>query len=80
MGIFATLAHIVHKFGASDARKLKTLECENARLKKLLADAMLDDTVLKDLLGKSSRHPLSAQRTKGFGRKEHAHWPRYENR
>ena len=36
----------------SDARKLKTLESENARLKKLLADAMLDNSVLKDLLGK----------------------------
>ena len=37
----------------NDARKLKTLETENARLKKLLADAMLDNVVLKDLLGKS---------------------------
>jgi putative transposase len=44
------------KFGGmdvSEARKLKTLETENARLKKLLADAMLDNAVLKDLLGKS---------------------------
>lgn len=44
------------KFGGmdvSDARKLKTLESENARLKKLLADAMLDKEVLKDLLGKN---------------------------
>ena len=37
----------------SDARKLKTLETENARLKKLLAEQMLDNTILKDLLGKS---------------------------
>ncbi len=37
----------------SDARKLKTLEGENARLKKLLADSMLDNSILKDLLGKS---------------------------
>ena len=36
----------------SDARKLKMLESENGRLKKLLADAMLDNAVLKDLLGK----------------------------
>ncbi len=36
----------------SDARKLKGLETENARLKRLLADAMLDNAVLKDLLGK----------------------------
>ena len=44
------------KFGGldvSDARKLKGLETENARLKRLLADAMLDNAVLKDLLGKS---------------------------
>ena len=37
----------------SEARKLKTLETENARLKRLLADAMLDNVVLKDLLGKN---------------------------
>lgn len=44
------------KFGGmdvSDARKLKTLETENARLKRLLADSMLDNIVLKDPLGKS---------------------------
>jgi len=44
------------KFGGmdvSDARKLKTLETENARLKRLLADSMLDNMILKDLLGKS---------------------------
>jgi len=37
----------------SDARKLKTLETENARLKRLLADQMLDNVILKDLLGKN---------------------------
>jgi len=44
------------KFGGmdvSDARRLKTLETENARLKRLLADSMLDNVVLKDLLGKN---------------------------
>lgn len=44
------------KFGGmdvSDARRLKTLETENARLKKLLADSMLDVSILKDLLGKN---------------------------
>lgn len=48
------------KFGGmdvSDARRLKTLETENARLKKLLADSMLDVSILKDLLGKNSRRP-----------------------
>lgn len=43
------------KFGGmevSEAKRLKALEDENARLKRLLADAMLDNTALKDLLGK----------------------------
>jgi putative transposase len=37
----------------SDAQKLKTLEDENRRLKKLLAESMLDVAALKDLLGKN---------------------------
>ena len=36
----------------SDARRLKALEEENARLKKLLAEAMLDNAILKDVAGK----------------------------
>ena len=36
----------------SEARKLKALEDENAGSRKLLADAMLDNSALKDLLGK----------------------------
>jgi putative transposase len=36
----------------SDARRLKTLEAENTRLKKLLAEAMLDTAALKELLSK----------------------------
>lgn len=36
----------------SDAKRLKQLEDENARLKRLVADVMLDNVVLKDLLGK----------------------------
>jgi putative transposase len=36
----------------SDAKKLKSLEEENGKLKRLLADAMLDNAALKDLLGK----------------------------
>jgi putative transposase len=44
------------KFGGldvSEARKLKSLEEENRQLKKLLAESMLDNAVLKDLLGKN---------------------------
>ena len=43
------------KFGGldlSDARRLRALEEENARLKRLLADAMLDNAMLKDVAGK----------------------------
>ena len=40
------------KFGGldvSDARRLKALEDENAKLKKLLAETMLDNAILKDI-------------------------------
>jgi putative transposase len=37
----------------SEGRRLKGLEDENRRLKKLLAEAMLDNAALKDLLGKN---------------------------
>jgi putative transposase len=43
------------KFGGmdvSDAKRLKALEAENARLKKLLADAMLENEVTKEALRK----------------------------
>jgi putative transposase len=36
----------------SDARRLKALEEENAKLKKLLAEAMLDNAILKDVAAK----------------------------
>ena len=35
----------------SEAKRLKALEDENAKLKRMLADAMLDNVALKDLLG-----------------------------
>ena len=41
----------------SEAKRLKGLEDENARLKRLLADAMLDNAALKDLLGKNIYGP-----------------------
>lgn len=37
---------------ASELRRLKQLEAENARLKKLVADQALDNQMLKELLGK----------------------------
>lgn len=36
----------------SEAKKLRALEDENAKLKRMLADATLDNVALKDLLGK----------------------------
>ena len=43
------------KFGGmevSDAKKLRELESENAKLKKLLAETMLDKTALEDVLSR----------------------------
>ena len=43
------------KFGGmtvSDAQRLKALEAENARLKRMLAESMLDNAALKDVLGR----------------------------
>ena len=50
----ATFYKLKAKYGGMDlldAKRLKQLEDENAKLKRLLADAMLDNVVLKDLLG-----------------------------
>src|SRR3546814_2494771 len=52
----ATLYAWKAKYGGMDvsqARKLKVLEEENARLKRLLADAMLDNAVLKEVAAKN---------------------------
>ena len=51
----ATLYNWKAKYGGldvSEAKRLKALEDENAKLKRLLADAMLDAAALKELLGK----------------------------
>ncbi len=51
----ATLYNWKSKFGGmdvSEAQRLKSLESENAKLKRLLADAELDKLMLKDLLSK----------------------------
>lgn len=43
------------KFGGmtvSDAQRLKGLEAENAKLKRLLAESMLDNAALKDVVGR----------------------------
>ena len=51
----ATFYKLKAKYGGmnlSDANRLKQLETENAKLKRLVADVMLDNVVLKELLGK----------------------------
>ena len=51
----ATFYELKAEYGGmdlSDAKRRRRLEDENAKLKRLLADAMLDNVVLKDLLGK----------------------------
>lgn len=51
----ATLYKWKARFGGmdvSDARRLKALEEENGKLKRLLADSLLDNSALRELLGK----------------------------
>jgi putative transposase len=51
----ATFYNWKNKYGGmdvSEAKRLKALETENTKLKRLLADAMLDNAALKDLLSK----------------------------
>ncbi len=52
----ATLYKWKAKYGGmevSDAKKLKALEAENAKLKRLVADLSLDKVMLQDLLSKN---------------------------
>ena len=52
----ATFYKLKGKYGGmevSDARRLRQLEDENGKLKRLLADSMLDNVILKELLGKA---------------------------
>jgi putative transposase len=51
----ATIYNWKAKYGGlevSEAKRLRSLEDENAKLKRLLADSMLDNAVLKDLTSK----------------------------
>ena len=52
----ATIYNWKAKYGGmevSEAKRLRSLEDENAKLKRLLADTMLDNAALKDLLSKN---------------------------
>ena len=48
----AKTADLARKHGVSEAKRLKALEEENAKLKKLLAEQMLDAAALRELLSK----------------------------
>ena len=45
----------------SDARRLKTLEAENSRLKKILAEQMMDVATLNEMLGKTFEARIATQ-------------------
>ena len=60
----ATLYNWKSKFGGmdvSDAKRLKALEEENGKLKKLLAESMLDASALRELLAKMYGPPVGAR-------------------
>ncbi len=60
----ATLYNWKAKFGGmdvSEAKRLKQLEDENAKLKKLLAEQMLDAAAMRELLSKNGRARRAAR-------------------
>ena len=67
----ATLYNWKAKFGGmdvSEAKRLKALEDENAKLKKLLAEAMLDASALRELLSKNGRARRQARGRRAWRR------------
>jgi putative transposase len=61
----ATLHNWKAKFGGmdvSEAKRLRALENENGKLKWLLADSMISDVALKDLLSKKWQCPPPSER------------------
>jgi putative transposase len=69
------------KFGGidiSEAKRLEVLEAENAKLKKLLAETMLENDVIKEALQKKWRpHRHAARRWAGCGTEAYQsakHW------
>ncbi|MGH7880059.1 MAG: IS3 family transposase [Candidatus Binataceae bacterium] len=70
----ATFYNWKSKYGGmdvSEAKRLKALEAENAKLKKLLADTMLDNAALKDLLGKKMVTPAGKREAVAHLKGEH---------
>jgi putative transposase len=48
--LFLHLEEQVRRLEISEAKRLRAMETENAQLKRLLADAMLDNAALKDAI------------------------------
>lgn len=59
--------------GVSDAKKLKALEAENAKLKKLLAEQMMDVSALKKL-GKKPLRPGARRRAVDSAMTQKEYW------
>src|SRR5690606_17557982 len=60
------------KFGGmdvSDAKRLKALEAENAKLKKLLAESLLETEVVREVLRKKVLHPSPGKAARIFRKK-----------
>ncbi|MEL6531395.1 MAG: IS3 family transposase [Pseudomonadota bacterium] len=51
---------------ASEAKRLRELEAENAKLKRIVADQMLDMTSMKELLAKKLVTPMAKRKAVGF--------------
>ncbi|MBK8158767.1 MAG: IS3 family transposase [Rhodospirillaceae bacterium] len=65
----ATLYNWKAKFGGldvSEAKRLRALEDENGKLKRLLADSMLDASALRELLGKKMVRPAAKREAVAF--------------
>ena len=56
----------------SEAKRLKELETENARLKKLLAEQVLENEVIKDVLRKMVSAPARREQVRYMARKDSA--------
>ena len=70
----ATFYKLKSKFGGlevSEARRLRSLEEENSRLKKPLAEAMLNNAVLKDLASKKMVTPGAKREAVAHAREHH---------
>ncbi|MFQ6552688.1 IS3 family transposase [Aestuariibius insulae] len=75
----ATFYNWRRKYGGmevADAKRLKALEAENAKLKKMLAEQMMDVAALKEMLGKKLLRPGSRRKAVDWTMKEKSYTQR----